>query len=128
MNRKPQHAVELVDGRLVRFSIKARPDEPFYFVVFRGIDGNRLELSTKEVSQKRALEQASKIIRGEYGPRALESPSWEVAIAALRMAMEANNNRRATIDDYQNTLRVLRSFFPASKGPGDITPQLAKQF
>jgi integrase len=125
---KPQHVVELASGRRVRFSIKARHGEPFYFVVFRGREGRRVERSTKEESQKRALEEASRIIRDEFGPRTVQSPRWDVAIPALRKAMEANNNRPATIDDYESTLQLLRKFFPASAGPGDITPQLAKQF
>jgi integrase len=128
MHGKPQHTVELADGRRIRFSIKNRPNEPFYFVVFRGIDGHRLERSTKETSQKRALEEAVTIIRDEYAHRPVETPSWDVVTPALRKAMEANNNRPSTVDDYENALQLLRSFFPLSSGPGDITPQLAKQF
>lgn len=128
MQNNPQHVIELADGRRVRFTIKARSKEPFYFVVFRGVEGRRVERSTKEQSKKRAAEEATKIIREEFKPRPTESPPWDVAIPNLRKAMEANNNRSSTINDYQETLELLRRFFPASRGPGDITPQLAKQF
>ncbi len=128
MHRKPQHVVELADGKRVRFTIKARPNEPNYFVIFRGIDGRRVERSTKESSRKRAEDEAPQIIRDYFAPRPLESPPWEEAIPAMRKAMEANNNRPSTIEDYEDTLKVLRGFFPDTKGPGDITPRLAKLF
>ncbi len=128
MTRKPQHVVELAEGRRVRFTIKPRPNEPNYFVVFRGLDGRRVERSTKESSRKRAEEEAVKIIRQAYSARPIECPPWEEAVSAMRKAMIANNNRPSTIDDYENTLGVLRTFFPQTRGPGDVTPQLAKRF
>ena len=128
MKNRTQHIVELADGKRVPFSVKARANEPFYFVVFRGVNGSRLERSTKEKSQKRALEVAPAMIREEFQVRALECPVWDVVAVALNEAMVANNNRQSTIDDYQNTIRILRGFFPGSRGPSDISLQLAKQF
>lgn len=128
MKSRTQHIVELADGRRVPFSVKARANEPFYFVVFRGLNGSRLERSTKEQSRKRAMEVAPAMIREEFQLRAVECPCWDAVAVALKEAMVANNNRKATIDDYQNTIRVLRGYFPGSRGPGDISLQLAKQF
>jgi len=42
--------------------------------------------------------------------------------------MQANNNKTRTIKDYLDTLRQLRHFFPATCGPCDINPALAKEF
>src|SRR5262249_3008512 len=49
-------------------------------------------------------------------------------IAALERRMEENNNKSRTIEDYTDTLRLLSRLFPATRGPSDITPALAKEF
>ena len=129
MPRQTPFLCILSDGRRVRFSIKSRPGDPFYFVCFRSPQQQRLERSTKETSQKRAVEAAESLIRQEYEPRAVvPAVTWDEAEVALEERMRANNNKRRTIDDYLDTLRVLRHVFPTTRGPGDITPALAKEF
>jgi integrase len=126
---KERHTVELADGRRVKFTVAHRSGEPHYFVYFRGLNGRRLERSTKEDSRKRAVEAAVQIIKEEYNPRPSgEGVTWDEATAAMVRAMKANNNRPSTIEDYLDTIKILRRFFPASRGPGDITPKLAKEF
>ena len=129
MKRKPQFVVELPDGKRVRFSLKVRAREPFYFVVFRGRDGQRLERSTQEASQKRAEATAVQVIKEEYFPEApVEKCTWEDAIARLTREMKAQNLRPRTIEDYLLMLDIFRKFFPSSGGPTDITPAQAKLF
>ncbi len=129
MPRKSPHICILADGRRVPFSVNPRPDDPYYFVYFRGPDGRRLEKSTKEGSQKRALDAAYEVIKGVYQPKPLVyRVTWDDAIADLKRHLEANGNRPDTIHDYLDTPAALRSIFPASSGPADITPALAKQF
>src|SRR5262249_28220689 len=52
--------------------------------------------------------------------------TWDEAVAALAGRMRANNNRERTVEDYLDTLVVLRAVYPDSRGPGDITPELAR--
>ena len=127
MKRNPQFVVELPDGKRVRFSLKPRASEPFYFVVFRGRDGQRLERSTHEVSQKRAEASAVQVIKEEYFPEApVEKCTWEDAIVCLTREMKAQNLRPRTIDDYLLMLGILRKVFPSSSSPTHITPVQAK--
>ncbi len=126
---KERHTVELADGRRVKFAIAPRSDEPHYFVYFRGLDGRRLERSTKEESRKRALEAAIQIVKEEYSPRpAGEGATWDEAAAAMVRAMKAKNLRDRTIGDYKLMLANLRKVYPSSRGPDAITPALAKMF
>jgi integrase len=129
MPRNAQHVCILPDSRRVTFRVSLRDGQAHYLAFFRGPDGRRLEKSTKETSQKRAIEAAHQIILEEYQPKAqVVLVSWDDALARLVKAMRANNNRDSTIDDYLDTLTVLRRFYPDSRGPGDITPQIAKDF
>lgn len=129
MPRQPQHVCILPDNRRVTLRVSLRDGQASYLVFFRGPDGRRLEKTTKETSQKRAIEAAQQVIIEEYQPKAqVRLVSWDDTLAALVKAMRANNNRESTIDDYRDTLNVLRRFYPDSRGPGDITPQIAKDF
>jgi site-specific recombinase XerD len=129
MKRRERHVLTLPDGRRVRFSIHSRAGEPFYFVGFRGLDGRRLERSTKEVSQKRALDSAEAIIKEDHTPGPLiETVTWDEAETAMLAAMRAQNLRERSIDDYRMILRVFRDAFPTYRGPGNIKPGIAELF
>ena len=129
MPRQAPHICIMADGRRIPFSIKNRSREPFYLVCFRSPHGQRLERSTKEASLKRAVDAAQSIIQQEYEPKVRSAfVAWDEALSSLRKRMQENNNRPRTVADYLDTLQALRKVFPASLGPGDITPALAKQF
>src|SRR5262249_25106806 len=129
MGRKAPHICILPDGRRVPFAIKSRADDPFYFVCFRSAEGRRLERSTKETSKKRAEEAAESLIKEEYDPKALTGNiTWDDALTSLERRMRENNNKARTVQDYCDSLALLRGFFPATRGPGDITVALAKEF
>ena len=129
MPRSAPHICILSDGRRIPFSIQQRPGEPFYFVYFRSPNSMRLERSTKEKSQKRAIDSAHQRIKEEYEPKeVVRVVSWDEAICGLRRQMQVNGNRAATIDDYVDTLNVLRRLFPECQGPGEITAFHAKKF
>ena len=113
-----RQSVQLADGRTIQFSLKQRAGEPSYFVCFRGKDGRRLERSTKQASQKRASDSAIAIIKEEYTAiPVLASLTWEEAEASLVRAMQANNNRQTSIDDYLLMIKNVREMFPGSRGP-----------
>ncbi len=129
MNRSARFVVELSGGKRVPFSLKARTGEPFYFVVFRGPDGRRLEKSTKESSQKRAETSALQVIKEEYAPKPLfDILTWDDAIASMTREMKAQNLRQRTIGDYLLMLNTLRKVLPSNRGPLDITPAHAQLF
>jgi integrase len=120
----------LDDGQRVRFSLKKRERDPFYLASFKGPDGRRKELSTKEGNKKRATDAAVVLIRAAFATRAEtpSRPSWEEAIKEMTRQMQANNLRPKTIEQYVIAMNHLRSAFPETYGPGDITPSMASRF
>jgi hypothetical protein len=129
MPRQSPHICLLTGERRVPFSIKRREGDPFYFICFRSPNRRRLERSTRETSLKRAVDAASALIKEEYDPHsAAPSVTWDEAVAAIERRMRENNNKPRSIEDYSDTLRLLQRLFPATRGPGDITPALAKEF
>jgi hypothetical protein len=67
---KERPVVILADGHRVKFTLKKRPGQPHYFVVFRDRDNERLERSTKECNKKRATDSAAQKIKEAYDPDA----------------------------------------------------------
>lgn len=131
MGRRAEYNVRIADGRFVDYSLKRRSGDPYYFVTFRGLDGRRLERSTGQGRKKKnkAMDVAISIIQETYSPKTVVAKiAWDEAIAAMTREMRANNNRERTIQDYQQTLSVLRKEFPDAGGPGDITDPMAKLF
>ncbi len=119
----------LDDGRRVRFSLKRRERDPFYLTSFLGPDGRRKELSTREPNKKRAADAAIVMIRESFAPKALiKEPTWDEAIAAMTRQMEADNLRPTTIQQYILVVGSLRKAFPQSKGPAEITPEMASRY
>ena len=125
----PQQTFTLLDGRRVRYAIKKRSGEPNYFVVFRSMDGCRMERSTKENSQKRAHEAACQIIQEELSPKVQTSNvTWDETVEKMLVLMKAQNLRPATIQDYRYMVQTVRRVLPWTKGPADVTVEFAKEF
>jgi hypothetical protein len=120
----------LDDGQRVRFSLKKRERDPFYLVSFRGPERVRKELSTKEANKKRAVDAAVVLIRAAFATKieTLSKPSWTEAIEEMSRQMQANNLRPKTIEQYVIAVNHLRSAFPETHGPGDITAAMASRF
>jgi len=127
MARKASHICVLTDGRRIRFSLHARGE--FYNVSFRGPEGRRKFLSTKERTSKLAEDAASVVIRQEYEPKtAVRLVTWDEALIGIKQAMQAKNLRPRTITSYLETITVLRKVLPPSNGPAAITLELARRF
>lgn len=127
MSRKASHICVLSDGRRIRFSLQARGG--FYNACFRGPDGRRKSLSTKERTSKLAEDAACVVIRQEYEPKSnAKLPTWSEALTAIKQAMRAKNLRPRSISSYEETITALRKVLPASQGPADITLELARRF
>ncbi len=120
----------LDDGRRVRFSLKKRRRDPYYLASFRGPDGVRKELSTKEPNKKRAMDAAIVLVREAFAPPTSppQNPSWDEAIGTMRRQMEADNLRPKTIEQYLLVVGSLRKAFPKAQGPAEITPAMASQY
>lgn len=121
----------LDDGRRVRFSLKKREGrDPYYLASFRGPDGRRKELSTKEPNKKRATDAAVAIVREAYRPliESPKNPPWDGAIESMVEQMHADNLRPSTIDQYVLVIKALRRACPTTHGPAEITPLMASQF
>jgi integrase len=120
----------LDDGQRVRFSLKKRERDPFYLACFRGPDGRKKELSTKEANKRRAIDTGVVLVRAAFTPKreATKNPSWDEAVEAMTRQMEANNLRPKTIEQYVIAVNHLRSAFPETGGPGGITPAMVSRF
>jgi hypothetical protein len=127
MTRKASHICVLSDGRRIRYSLQARGE--FYNACFRGPDGRRKFLSTKERTSKLAEDAACVVIHQEYEPKPnFRFATWDEALAEIKQAMKAKNLRPRTITSYEETVTVLRKVLPPSHGPADITLDLARRF
>jgi integrase len=120
----------LGDGRRVRFSLKKRERDHYYLASFKGPDGRRKELSTKEGNKRRATDAAIVLIRLAFAPEreAMRNPSWDEAVKAMTRQMEADNLRPKTIEQYLIAVNHLRLAFPETDGPGTITSAMASRF
>ena len=111
----------------MRFSLKKRPDSPFYFVCFRDAQGRRRELITGERAKHAAEDAAPQFVRDDYAVTCERKP-WDEALKLMRQHMEAKNLRPGSIQQYELVVSVLRKVFPDSQGPVDITPAMAQTF
>ena len=121
---------ELIDGRRIRFNLKRRERDNYYFVSFRGADGRRREPSTKESNKRRAQESAIAIIKRTYLPEVVpcKSLTWDESVAVMVRHMNASGLRKGSIQQYELVVKNLRKVFPDSEGPSDITPAMAEEF
>lgn len=121
---------ELIDGRRIRFNLKRRDRDNYYFVSFRGPDGRRREPSTKEGKKRRAQESAIAIIKRAYTTEAEPSEclTWDEAIAVMVRHLKAGGLRKGSIQQYELVIKNLRKLFPGSEGPSDITTAMAEDF
>ncbi len=129
MARSFSHSV-LVDGKPVGFSLKRRPGDPFHFVCFRGPDGRRLERSTMQTGQAKALEAARSIITREHAPpdRPAELVPWDEAERRFLRRMELSGLRKNTLGYYAKMFGLVRTAYGSAHGPADITEGMAKSF
>ncbi len=120
----------LDDGRRVRFSLKKRDRDPCYLVSFKGPDGGRKELSTKEANNRRAVDASVLLIRTAFMPKGdpPKNPSWDEAIGVMIPQMKSDGLRPTTIDQYLLVIKSLRRTFPDAHGPAGITPSMASRY
>jgi integrase len=122
--------VTLSTGQRVRYSLFQRDDSNVYLVRFKSIHGGRPERSTGCIKKVDAVEEAHRIILGDFGQvvPTSEAVTWEVARTRLKDAMLADGKRARTVNAYLEALRRLTDLFPLAKGPADVTDSMAGEF
>ncbi|MCU0705385.1 MAG: site-specific integrase, partial [Fimbriiglobus sp.] len=118
----------LPDGRTVGASLKLRGD--VYCVQFPHPTekGKYVEKSTGCTRITDAQNEGSQIVLRCYSPTIAPDPktaTWEIVMADL----EADTGlRERSLEAYTSILNVFRRYVPLSKGPGDVTVEIAKAF
>jgi integrase len=126
--RRPSITYPLPDGRAVGASLKLRGD--IYAVQFPHPTetGKYVEKSTGCTTISDAQREGSLIVLRHYSPTIAPDPrtaTWESVVADL--AADAGLRERS-LEAYTSILNVFRRYVPLSKGPGDVTAEIAKAF
>lgn len=118
----------LSDGRTVGASLKLRGD--VYCIQFPHPTekGKYVEKSTGFTTINDAQTEGAKIILRHYSPTIAPDPktaTWETIVADLAAD---SHLRERSLEVYTSMLNVFRRYVPDSKGPGDVTEEIAKAF
>ncbi|HEV3437115.1 MAG TPA: site-specific integrase [Gemmata sp.] len=128
MPRKAKNTFELPDGRKVMGSLQQRGE--VWRILFSDPDrpGKYKEATTRKRTEREAWPEAAKIILAAYNPEAKPDPrkaTWEQVIKELPTVGEF---RERGLEAYTSRLNVLREIIPNTRGPRDITLDVAKRF
>lgn len=127
MPRQHPHT-HITNGTQVGFNLKRFGEKGTYCVFFRTPDDKRVRRDTNETRQAQALTVARSIIEREYAPA--DAPdstvAWDDALARLPGALATSGNRQNTLRYYQKCARLVRAEFASTRGPSDITPEMAE--
>jgi hypothetical protein len=116
-----QNFVILRNGERIRYALFQKEGTPFYYVRFKGKDGQYMKPSTGCARKVDAINAAHKIILDYYEetlPPRIEKVTWDEAKAKLTEAMLADNKRPKTIKDYIETLDKLIAMYPKPRDRG----------
>lgn len=118
---------ELPDRTKVGYSLKKRGR--WFVVRFIGPDGKYARESTGERELTEARTKAARVVLRRWCPTTQARPiTWSELEEKLRVKLTLNNNRHETLRDYLKTIHVLRATLPETRGPLDITDDLAQRF
>ncbi|MCE9562979.1 MAG: site-specific integrase [Planctomycetes bacterium] len=140
MSRRAKYTFPLSDGRIVGANFKIRGD--YFRVQFAHPteEGRYVEAATgvavpKNFDPKKDKDppadwfnESSKIIQRHYSPTLptdLKKVTWETVIAEIEAECQL---RTRSLEVYLSTLSIFRRYVPGSKGPGDVTAEVAIAF
>ena len=126
MGRRADHQFTLPDGRLVGYDL-TRPGR-VRRVRFLDPDGKRVELSTGCRTEADAHVEAAKIVLKTYFPKPDSLPgraTWDTALAELAATPGL---RPDSVRGYAVAVRAFRATVPGTRGPAEVTPELAHRF
>jgi hypothetical protein len=75
-------------------------------------------------SPAQGLDAAVALINGEYASRPKPNPTWDDAIETMKRYMNADNLRPGTIQQYEIAAGLLKTAYPNTTGPDQISDQL----
>src|SRR5579864_6771817 len=129
MGRKAAYYAKLDSGREIGFGLLVRDESAVYSVQFRDLDGAKYVIrSTGETSRPRAISKAETIVKDYYEPPELEAmvkTTWDELLGDLERHLNADGARPATVKDYLDTIRQVRS---AAVMPAAVSAGLAQQW
>ena len=138
MGRRAKYTFPLRDGRTVGANFKIRGD--YFRVQFPHPteEGKYVEVATgvpvpnnfnpKKDPPADWFTETAKLILKAYSPTLPTDPktaTWETILAEIESESEL---RPRSLEVYTSALAIFRQFVPHSKGPGDVTPEVAKAF
>ncbi|OWK46486.1 tyrosine-type recombinase/integrase [Fimbriiglobus ruber] len=138
MGRQAKFTFPLQDGRQVGASFKVRggylrvqfphPSEAGKYVeASTGIEVPKGWVKSRNPPND-VFTAAAKIILKVYSPTLpakVRSPSWDKVITELPAAASL---RDKSLETYLSIIRIFRTYVSESKGPGDVTVEIAKSF
>lgn len=125
MGRTASHVVQLPDGKRIGFGLVKR--DGTYYVRFLGPQNDRLKRTLDTKKLKEALDRAEKVIAQEYRsllPR--QRVTWEEAEQLLAKKLAEKGRRVSTLKVYVKDMNMIRKFYGAVTGPGDIDESMAE--
>ncbi|HEX4608553.1 MAG TPA: site-specific integrase, partial [Urbifossiella sp.] len=124
----PSIVYPLSDGRTVGASLKVRGDIFAIQFPHPTQTGKYVEISTGCDKISDAHVAGAKIILKHYSPTIAPDPktaTWETIVADLEADADL---RPRSLEVYTSTLGMFREAVPLSKGPADVTVEVAKAF
>jgi len=130
MARQPKFSFVLPDNRRVGYSLSWRGK--YISVQFPDPAAppgsyKHLKIGTGCTTENDAHTEAAKIVLKVYAPSLPVDPkkiTWDKAVSEL----QSSPLRPDTLSTYQTAINNLRAVMEQTKGPNDITPELAKKF
>jgi integrase len=125
---KPSIVYPLQDGRQIGANLKLRGKYLAIVFAHPTEPGKWIELSTGCESISDAQMEGAKIVLKYYSPTIAPNPktaTWETVLAEIESESDL---RPRSLESYTSTVGIFRTFCPLSKGPGDVTPEIAKAF
>jgi hypothetical protein len=109
--RRAAYTVKVHDGQEIGYGLIARAGG-IYSVQFRDLNGKFIFRSTGETARPRALTKAEEIIKDQYAPPDTinRTATWDEVVAKLKLHLEADGARQATIKDYFDTINQVRGW------------------
>ena len=115
-------------GHNVGYSLKKIRNDSTYTVFYRTIDGRRAKRDTNRTGLERAKLAAVAIVEAAYAPAKPSATvvTWDEATRLIAERASADGLRGPTIDYYGKLIRRIRSFYPVTAGPADISCGMAE--
>jgi len=117
-----------IDGKQIGFNLRKPGDQTTYAVFYRSADDKRQKRDTKQTSFERAKEAAVAILNEVHGSGkcVVETVLWDEAATRMQEKAMGDGRRGPTIDYYCKLIRRIRTFYPKTQGPAEITEAMAE--